>query len=173
MTSVLKLSHSLVKKSNKILLNALCSYSSHYKYADFKAVNEPILDFQPNSSERKALQESLNRFLNQKPSNDGALFDVPIVIGDREIRTKNFRYQHVPFDHSIKLAKFYHADKNIIQEAIENNLSVRAAWESSPVDFRAEILLKAADKLSNAKRADILAATMLGQGKTVYQAGNF
>jgi 1-pyrroline-5-carboxylate dehydrogenase len=100
-----------------------------------------------------------------------ALFDVPIVIGDKEIRTNNVKYQLVPFEHSIKLAKFYHADKKLIQEAIQNSLAARAEWENTSFDFRSGILLKAADMLANAKRADILASTMLGQGKTVFQAG--
>lgn len=46
----------------------------------------------------------------------------------------------------------------------------RPAWENSSAEYRANILLKVADKLATTKRADLLAATMLGQGKTVYQA---
>lgn len=87
-----------------------------------------------------------------------------------KIRSSRVRYQLVPFDHSTRLAKFYHADKKLLNEAIENSLLTRPAWENSSVDFRANILLKAADKLASVKRADLLAATMLGQAKTIYQA---
>ena len=141
---------------------------------NYKAVNEPIKDFKKGSPEREQINKTLLEFLTVKNANvdkRDALFEVPCVIGDKEVRTSHVKYQLVPFEHGIKLARFYHADKEVLAQAIENSLSVRSAWESAGVDFRANILLKAADTLAGVKRADILAATMLGQGKTVYQAG--
>jgi 1-pyrroline-5-carboxylate dehydrogenase len=76
----------------------------------------------------------------------------------------------IPFDHKRKLARFYHADKKTIEEGIKSCLDARQSWESTSFEYRSQILLKAADKLANEKRSEILAATMLGQGKTVYQA---
>lgn len=76
----------------------------------------------------------------------------------------------MPFDHKRKLARFYHADKQTIEEAIKSSLEARAQWESTSFEFRAAIILKAADAIANEKRSDVLAATMLGQGKTVFQA---
>ncbi len=144
--------------------------------SSYQATNEPILDYKRDSVERTNLKQTLASYLNVNKADSvskrsEALFDVPIVIGDKEIRTNNVKYQLVPFEHSIKLAKFYHADKKLIQEAIQNSLAARAEWENTSFDFRSGILLKAADMLANAKRADILASTMLGQGKTVFQAG--
>lgn len=136
----------------------------------YQAVNEPILDYKRESLERKNLQKTLVSYLELNDKKGDCLFDVPIVIGDKEFRTNNVRYQLVPFEHGIKLAKFYYADKKMINDAIENNLSVRAEWENSSFEFRSGIFLKAADILANAKRPDILASTMLGQGKTVFQA---
>uniref|UniRef100_A0A8P4G4C5 Multifunctional fusion protein n=1 Tax=Dicentrarchus labrax TaxID=13489 RepID=A0A8P4G4C5_DICLA len=43
-------------------------------------------------------------------------------------------------------------------------------WDLKPVQDRAQILFKAADVISGPKRAEILAKTMIGQGKTVIQA---
>ena len=88
----------------------------------------------------------------------------------KQIRTSRVRYQLIPFEHSTRLCKFYHADKRLIREAIEESLLTRPAWENSSLEYRASILLKAAEKLATTKRADLLAATILGQGKTVYQA---
>jgi 1-pyrroline-5-carboxylate dehydrogenase len=140
---------------------------------NYKAENEPIREFKKGSAERDELVRTLRHMndANNIKAVSQALFEVPIVIGDKEIRTNNVKYQHVPFDHSTRLARFYHADKTIIKEAIENCLLTRPAWENSSFDFRAGILLKAADKLATIKRSEILAATMLGQAKTVYQAG--
>ncbi len=93
-----------------------------------------------------------------------------IVIGDEEIRTNSAFYQVAPFDHNKKIAKFYYADKQLIEKAIQNSLSARAQWESLSLEHRAKIFLTAADTLASARRSDIVAATMLGQAKTVFQA---
>jgi 1-pyrroline-5-carboxylate dehydrogenase len=168
---MLKLSKNLFKLSANSKAARKHYYSTNLE--KYVAVNEPIYDYKRDSSERAELHKTLVNFLTIKGGDQREpLFDVPIVIGDKEIRTKNVKYQLVPFEHNIKLARFYHADKNLINEAIQNSLDTRAAWESTSFSYRSNILLKAADMLAKSKRADILAATMLGQGKTVFQAGN-
>lgn len=56
---------------------------------NYKAVNEPVLDYVKNSSERAQIQRKLDEFMQNasKIRNDQreALFDVPIVIGDKEV----------------------------------------------------------------------------------------
>ena len=168
---MLKLSKNLFKLSANSKAARKHYYSTNLE--KYVALNEPIYDYKRDSSERAELHKTLVNFLTIKGGDQREpLFDVPIVIGDKEIRTKNVKYQLVPFEHNIKLARFYHADKNLINEAIQNSLDTRAAWESTSFSYRSNILLKAADMLAKSKRADILAATMLGQGKTVFQAGN-
>lgn len=68
-----------------------------------------------------------------------------------------------PYNHQQKIAKYYYASPEIINNAIENALSVRAEWERRPMQDRTQIFLKAADMIANERRADILAATMVGQ----------
>ncbi len=130
---------------------------------DYKAVNEPIGDYLPNSAESKSLKQSINK-------HSEAIVDVPIVIGDEEIRTSHVCYQVAPFDHQRKLARYYYADKGIIDKAIRNNVDARMRWESTPFAERAKIILKAADLMASTYRNDLLATTILGQAKTVYQA---
>jgi len=130
---------------------------------NFKAANEPIFDYKQGSDERKQLKETLTKYMGEQ-------FEIPIVIGDEEIRTQQFKYQLVPFDHKVKLAKFYYADEYLIQKAIDSNLHARAKWDLTPFDERANIFLKTAEKIQSVRRSDIVAATMLGQGKTVFQA---
>lgn len=57
---------------------------------------------------------------------------------------------------------------NVIFKAIDGALEARDRWESMPFNDRAAIFLKAADLLANKYRYDLLAATMLGQGKNVW-----
>lgn len=49
-------------------------------------------------------------------------------------------------------------------------MSAKPKWEAMPFNDRAAIFLKAADLLSGKYRARMIAATMLGQGKNVWQA---
>jgi 1-pyrroline-5-carboxylate dehydrogenase len=57
-----------------------------------------------------------------------------------------------------------------VSEAIEAALAAKPAWESLPFSDRAAIFLKAADLISGKYRYEIMAATMLGQGKNAWQA---
>ncbi|GAU98469.1 hypothetical protein RvY_09609 [Ramazzottius varieornatus] len=129
----------------------------------FKAENEPMFEYLKDSPERKRVQASLARLQSQ-------MTEVPIVVGDQEKRTRDFRFQVKPFEHRNKLAKFYHASADIIQDAIAVSIEAQKEWEVTPLEERAKIFLRAADLVSNKYRADLLAATMLGQGKTVWQA---
>ncbi|XP_055352165.1 delta-1-pyrroline-5-carboxylate dehydrogenase, mitochondrial-like [Paramacrobiotus metropolitanus] len=130
----------------------------------WQAVNEPLLEYLPGSEERKKVEASLRRL-------GGQITDVPIVIGDKEVRGNAlFRFQSMPFEHKSKVAKFYCASPDIMQTAIDSAMDARSRWEATPLEERARIFLKAADLIAGKYRADVVAATMLGQGKTVYQA---
>lgn len=163
MFNLLRINQNIIKPliGGRHLTNSL-SYTAH---------NEPILDYKSGSTERIKLNEKLMEYLSLNfTDKTQPLFDIPIVIGDKEIRNGAVKYQVAPHDHKLKLARFYHADKELVNEAIESNLAARAEWENQTFDYRAQVLLKAADTLANEKRMDIMAATMLGQGKTVFQA---
>ncbi|XP_067826232.1 delta-1-pyrroline-5-carboxylate dehydrogenase, mitochondrial isoform X1 [Heptranchias perlo] len=125
--------------------------------------NEPILEFKPGSSERQALEKALNDLKQQT-------LEVPCVIGGEHAWTDEIRYQLCPFNHSHKVAKFCYADKDLINKAINAALSAHKEWDLKPVEDRAQIFFKAADLISGSRRAELLARTMIGQGKTVIQA---
>ncbi|XP_062046506.1 delta-1-pyrroline-5-carboxylate dehydrogenase, mitochondrial [Lepus europaeus] len=125
--------------------------------------NEPILAFTRGSPEREALQKALTALKNQTEA-------IPCVVGDEEVWTSDIQYQLSPFNHRHKVAKFCYADKALLNKAIEASLAARKEWDLKPVADRAQIFLKAADMLSGPHRAEILAKTMVGQGKTVIQA---
>jgi 1-pyrroline-5-carboxylate dehydrogenase len=54
--------------------------------------------------------------------------------------------------------------------AIEASLKAKQDWENTPFVDRAAIFLKAADLVSTKYRYELIAATMLGQGKNIWQA---
>uniref|UniRef100_A0A8C7JW22 Multifunctional fusion protein n=1 Tax=Oncorhynchus kisutch TaxID=8019 RepID=A0A8C7JW22_ONCKI len=125
--------------------------------------NEPILGFNEGSPERAELQKALDDL-------KGKTEEIPCVVGDEHVWTKDIRYQLSPFNHSHKLAKFCYADKDLLNKAILASVAARREWDLKPIQDRAQVLFKAADIISGPKRAEILAKTMIGQGKTVVQA---
>lgn len=56
------------------------------------------------------------------------------------------------------------------RDAVDGALKARRHWESMALADRIAIALKAADIISGPRRAQLCAATMLGQGKNMWQA---
>uniref|UniRef100_A0A2K5U6S4 Delta-1-pyrroline-5-carboxylate dehydrogenase, mitochondrial n=1 Tax=Macaca fascicularis TaxID=9541 RepID=A0A2K5U6S4_MACFA len=131
--------------------------------SSLKVANEPVLAFTQGSPEREALQKALKDLKGRTEA-------IPCVVGDEEVWTSDVQYQVSPFNHGHKVAKFCYADKSLLNKAIEAALAARKEWDLKPIADRAQIFLKAADMLSGPHRAEILAKTMVGQGKTVIQA---
>ncbi|XP_014386126.1 PREDICTED: delta-1-pyrroline-5-carboxylate dehydrogenase, mitochondrial [Myotis brandtii] len=144
-------------------LPALASRLRWKHASSLKVANEPVLAFTKGSPERDALQKALKDLKGRTEA-------IPCVVGDEEVWTSNVQYQVSPFNHGHKVAKFCYADKALLNKAIEAALAARKEWDLKPVTDQAQIFLKAADMLSGPRRAEVLAKTMVGQGKTVIQA---
>uniref|UniRef100_G1Q3G6 Aldehyde dehydrogenase domain-containing protein n=1 Tax=Myotis lucifugus TaxID=59463 RepID=G1Q3G6_MYOLU len=134
-----------------------------WKHASLKVANEPNLAFTKGSPERDALQKALKDLKGRTEA-------IPCVVGDEEVWTSNVKYQLSPFNHGHKVAKFCYADKALLNKATEAALAARKEWDLKPVTDGAQIFLKAADMLGGPRRAEVLAKTMVGEGKTVIQA---
>ncbi|OCT73433.1 hypothetical protein XELAEV_18036410mg [Xenopus laevis] len=145
------------------LLTRSCAGWRRHHCAAVEVKNEPILEFKPGSTERAALQQALKELKDKTE-------EIPCVVGGEEVWTKDVRYQVSPFKHSHRVAKYCYADKELLNKAINAALAVRKEWDLKPVQDRAQIFFKAADLLSGPRRAEILAKTMIGQGKTAIQA---
>ncbi|KAL7760754.1 hypothetical protein ACKLNR_007289 [Fusarium oxysporum f. sp. zingiberi] len=96
--------------------------------------------------------------------------DVPLVIEGRELRTPTTGAQVNPADHESIVATYHKAGRTEVEKAIKAALAVRGQWSSVPFSHRAAIFLKAADLVSAKYRYDLMALTMLGQGKNAWQA---
>jgi len=131
--------------------------------SDFQVKNEPILGYLPGSQERSDLEVALQKYNNSTE-------DIPIIIGGKEYRTDDVRYQVMPHNHEKKLAKFYYATPELVTKAITTSLEAKKEWERVPLDERMKLFLKVADEMAGKYRADLNATTMLGQAKTVIQA---
>ena len=60
--------------------------------------------------------------------------------------------------------------QDLLKKAIDTSLKARAEWEARSIQERSAIFLEAGNLVAGKYRYDLLAATMLGQGKTIIQA---
>jgi 1-pyrroline-5-carboxylate dehydrogenase len=141
--------------------------------------------YAPGSADRAALVAAIQEMENALP------FEVPCVVNGKEVSRiapprhgpthKSFRdiaqiksgdlaKQPIPSDHAKHLCVYHEADRYTVVKSIEGALAAKAEWEALPWSDRAAIFLKAADLVSGKYRYKLLAATMLGQGKNVWQA---
>lgn len=125
--------------------------------------NEPVLNYAPGSKERAALKKALEEARSQ-------VLDIPMYIGDEEVRTGNKKALTPPHDHKHVLGYFHEGDRAHVEQAIDAALAARELWANLGWEHRAAIFLKAADLLAGPYRYKINAATMLGQSKNAYQA---
>ncbi|WP_027418440.1 L-glutamate gamma-semialdehyde dehydrogenase [Crocinitomix catalasitica] len=126
--------------------------------------NEPVNSYAPNSPETAALLAKYKEMYNQTP------IDVPMYIGDKEVRTENKKTLSPPHDHKHILGHFNEGDASHVQAAIDAALAARPAWANLSWEHRAAIFLKAADLLAGPFRDKMNAATMLAQSKNAMQA---
>ncbi|KAF3099540.1 1-pyrroline-5-carboxylate dehydrogenase [Orbilia oligospora] len=126
--------------------------------------NEPNQHFAKGTAERNKLQAALDVLKNKGTT------DIPVVVGGKSITTDSKVAQHMPSHHAKIIATASQATKEHVNEAISSALAAREAWSTLPFADRAAIFLKAANLVAGKYRYDILAATMLGQGKNAWQA---
>ena len=127
------------------------------------AVNEPIKNYASKSPERLELQAMLKELRSKE-------IDIPMYIGDKEVKSETKIRLAPPHDHKHTLGHFYKSDKIHVEQAIAAALAAKDKWASLSWEHRASIFLKAAELIAGPYRAKLNAATMLGQSKNAYQA---
>jgi len=97
---------------------------------------------------------------------------VPFVRNAREVASQGGAElsQHMPADHASIVAKYQSASQKDVSAAIEAALKAKTAWAATPFFDRAAVFLRAAELVSQKYRFELMAATMLGQGKNAWQA---
>lgn len=129
-----------------------------------KVINEPNHHYTKGSAQRQALLSAV------AAQQDKGTIDIPLIIGGKEVKSSQKSTQYNPSDHATAVAKYSLASPSDVNNAIEAALAAKPAWESLPFADRAAVFLKAADLISTKYRYEIMATTMLGQGKNAWQA---
>jgi 1-pyrroline-5-carboxylate dehydrogenase len=126
-------------------------------------VNDPNRSYAPGTPERAELKARLNQIAGEK-------IDIPIIIGGREIRTGRTALSVMPHDHRHVLGEYHLAGPDELHQAIAAAAEARREWSRWPWEERAAVLLRASELLATTWRPTLVAATMLGQSKTAFQA---
>ena len=125
--------------------------------------NEPVHNYAPGSKERELLKKTLKELKSTK-------HDIPMYIGDKEVRTGKTIALRPPHETDHTLGHFHEGDESHVQQAIDAALKAKAKWAALAWEERAAIFLKAADLISTKYRPYMNGTTMLGQSKNAYQA---
>lgn len=128
-----------------------------------KPYNEPVLEYRPGSPERAALKARLSELKDER-------FNIPLFIGDQQVRTGKLKDCRSPYDHSQLLGRYHEGGVPEVKKAISAAMRAKPEWSRMPFHARAAIFLKAADLLAHDFRWTLNAATMLCQSKSVHQA---
>lgn len=126
-------------------------------------VNEPVRSYAPGDPGRGSLKARLAAMAAET-------LEIPCVVGGREIRTGEMADSVMPHRHTHVLARWHRAGADEARAAVAAATAARPEWSSWPFEERAAVFLRAADLLAGPWRDTLNAATMLGQGKTVFQA---
>ena len=125
--------------------------------------NEPVLSYSPGSPERRLIEAELEDQSNK-------VIDIPLIIGGKEIRTGKTGKVVKPTEYGHILATYHMATDKEVSQAINAALEAKECWMNLAWMERAAIMIKAAELISKKYRYRLNAATMLGQGKNVFQA---
>lgn len=125
--------------------------------------NEPVKSYAPGSPERSELKKAL-------ADARAKVIDIPQYIGGEEVYSQNKKSVSPPHDHQHILGYFHEGTKDDVAKAIDAALEARKSWATLTWEQRAAIFLKAAELIAGPYRAEMNAATMLGQSKNAYQA---
>ena len=125
--------------------------------------NEPVKNYAPGSPERHSLVKAIEEARSKT-------IEVPQYIGGQEVFSQNKKAITPPHDHQHILGYFHEGTAADVKQAIDAALEARKRWATLQWEQRAAIFLKAADLIAGPYRAEINAATMLGQSKNAYQA---
>lgn len=128
-----------------------------------KPENEPVKAYAPGSSEKAALKSALAQLETEK-------WEIPLIIGGKEIYTGDTGNVVMPHDHHHVLATYHKAGEKEVQMAIDAAMKAHKEWSELPWVERASLMMRVAELFARKYRYMLNASVMLGQSKNPFQA---
>lgn len=128
-----------------------------------KPINEPVKAYAPGSVEKTSLKQMLSQLATEK-------WDIPLLIGGKEIRTGNTGKVVMPHNHKHVLATYHKAGEKEVQMAVDAAVKAQREWSELPWVERASVMMRIAELISTKYRYALNASVMLGQSKNPMQA---
>ncbi|KAF9694674.1 hypothetical protein EKO04_007226 [Ascochyta lentis] len=127
--------------------------------------NAAGLSYAPNSEDRSLLTQALEEM-------EKTTAIVPSIVNGQRLYTGRKSLQANPWNRNgPPLAEFHEVDQKTVEETvIPGALEARKTWANMPFRQRAAIYKRAAKLVETKYRWQLMAATMIGQGKTCGQA---
>ena len=72
---------------------------SNDQHQNYKAVNEPIMNYDAGSNEKKSIKKQLSKMSQE-------IIEIPIIIGGKEIKTGNLGKCVMPHNHNHILGNY-------------------------------------------------------------------
>ncbi|MDR1499821.1 MAG: L-glutamate gamma-semialdehyde dehydrogenase [Tannerellaceae bacterium] len=132
-----------------------------FKFA--RPVNEPVKAYGPGSDDKALLKEALRRLSTEE-------WDIPLVIGGKEVRTGDTGKVVMPHNHAHTLATYHKAGEKEVGMAIGAALKAHHDWSCLPWVERASVMMRIAELIATRYRYLLNASLMLGQSKNPMQA---
>ncbi|KAI5271264.1 pyrroline-5-carboxylate dehydrogenase [Aureobasidium subglaciale] len=151
-----------VRSVRQPLLRAGVATSGHFKLPN--ARNEENLHYAKSSPEREHLEAALRSLRSKTP------LQVPLYTSGTARTTEEITTSTMPSEHAQVFTESSSASAKDVGKAIKSALEAKKSWQKTPFVDRAAIFLKAAELVAGKYRYELVAATMLGQGKNAWQA---
>ena len=94
------------------------------QYGDFyypMPANEPVLNYGPRSKEKTELKKMLRQLKTETA-------DIPMYIGNEEVRTGDLKDIRPPHEHAHLLGRFHEGEAGHVKKAIDAALAARPEW---------------------------------------------
>ncbi|PWY90902.1 pyrroline-5-carboxylate dehydrogenase [Aspergillus heteromorphus CBS 117.55] len=127
------------------------------------AKNEPNLDYTKGSPERAQIEKALKKLRSNLPLESSAFIN-----GKAQSVSKALQ-QPLPAGHATTFTNYPLLTPTEINAAIGSALEAKEEWQNTPFVDRAAIFLQTAELVMGKYRYELIAATMLRQGKNVWQ----
>lgn len=128
-----------------------------------KPINEPVKAYAPGSVEKSSLKQMLSQLATEQ-------WDIPLIIGGKEVRTGNTGKVVMPHNHKHVLATYHKAGEKEVQMAVDAAVKAQREWSELPWVERASVMMRIAELISTKYRYALNASVMLGQSKNPMQA---